>query len=1020
MKLTPFHSDSIWETYSGLRPRSKTPYKQALLKAIDGCIDQGIHNPRILVLGAGPGTYDVDLIFQALDERQKTPADGAITVVDWNQHDSLRRSEVNFIKKDIEEFLASPSGEPFNVVVAFLVVHHLVNWRLAMANIAKVASGGFLVFDEYECMKAGWIDWIDGTTGFVGLDLQLPQTDAAGKWSAFFRDYYSQLDKNNGIFWEPEVRGTDYKRFHRALTYSGFSDQGHCKENVAGNLQQLSDSFKALDKLGSYQDPTRLFSQFTWGSEMGSESYLKQFIDAIPENKSYAFIKELFKSEDGKKNSSSEDSNQDITFTVRVNTYGIPKAESLPVVANRLAETYWFEGFHDALFHRLLLLHIEELSTESEEYEKLQRKKLVQYLIFSGGFTQALVFAAPVLMTIKKISGWVTETSKASILVINDASEKKSLLNGHMKRMASFTQHKNAGSVTESFLNLRLPISIVLRVKETTDSDVNNRKASTALHDLHTGKLVEVAIPEYLLGEDNCGCKKENTQRPISPEWCFSRFRAGILTGLNDPQEEVCKHTNQEIEFEWEENGHGASDKACHDIEEWVNKILPFLAPLLKQHIRVVIIGLYHVRVDDEGYGGLGSVFLAENIAGKLTEFDIERFRFMQAETQKFSSIYMIESLRKVVSSEEVLSKQKSLLEEQNASLKKFEAMMSLLQRPLDNLTRALNETQQDTQKLRAILYDPHHAIFAAAPSVMRFFEQSGTIDFGALRMEAVHSGTDTKFSQNDNGKKLVAGIICKIFGAKEGEITAANLYSTAEYMLKGEGAETGELARLCRELIGGNIFEKYEVSEYIKPFNRLKEVLFTPYKDGDKNKPMWALLMTIYGHQESLEITVNLLKYYKLDAWHNSQCDGEHAKFLLGLDLPVPRYSSLLSLISGVIAYAGHGKLKSVEIENVPNVWFNIRLTFVSSNEIFITEKIPETFNEMVSIIGDKKRSITYAGNFLKPFCDFSEMCIGQCAAHIENASLKLAYSGGGGKMYTASLTCAGNIFSFGVSVKK
>ena len=440
-----------------------------------------------------------------------------------------------------------------------------------------------------------------------------------------------------------------------------------------------------------------------------------------------------------------------------------------------MAETDWFEGFHDALFHRLLLLHIEELSTESEEYEKLQRKKLVQYLIFSGGFTQALVFAAPVLMTIKKISGWVTETSKASILVINDASEKKSLLNGHMKRMASFTQHKNAGSVTESFLNLRLPISIVLRVKETTDSDVNNRKASTALHDLHTGKLVEVAIPEYLLGEDNCGCKKENTQRPISPEWCFSRFRAGILTGLNDPQEEVCKHTNQEIEFEWEENGHGASDKACHDIEEWVNKILPFLAPLLKQHIRVVIIGLYHVRVDDEGYGGLGSVFLAENIAGKLTEFDIERFRFMQAETQKFSSIYMIESLRKVVSSEEVLSKQKSLLEEQNASLKKFEAMMSLLQRPLDNLTRALNETQQDTQKLRAILYDPHHAIFAAAPSVMRFFEQSGTIDFGALRMEAVHSGTDTKFSQNDNGKKLVAGIIFKIFGGKEGGKTAAN-----------------------------------------------------------------------------------------------------------------------------------------------------------------------------------------------------------------------------------------------------
>lgn len=693
MKLTPFHSDSIWETYSGLRPRSKTPYKHALLKAIDGCLDQGIQNPRILVLGAGPGTYDVDLLCNVLDERQITLSVREITVVDWNQHESLN-GEVNFIEQDIEEFLAGASVGSFDIVVAFLVVHHLVNWRLAMANIAKAASGGFLVFDEYECMKAGWIDWIDGTAGFVGLDLQLPQTDAAGKWAAFFRDYYSQLDKNHGIFWEPEVRGTDYKRFHRALTYSGFSDQGHCKEDVAGNLQQLSDSFKALDKLGSYQDPTRLFSQFTWGSEIGSESYLKQFIDAIPENKSYAFIKELFKREDGKKKSSSEGSNQDIIFTVRVNTYGIPNAESSPVVANRLAETYWFEGFHDALFHRLLLLHIEELSTDqlrSDEYkyEKLQRKKLVQYLIFSGGFTQALVFAAPVLMTIEKISGWETKTSEASILVINDASEKKGLLNGHLKRMASFTQHKSAGSVTESFLNLRLPISIVLRVKEKTESEVTNRKASAALHDLHTGKLVEVAIPEYLLGEDDCGCKKEDIKRPISPEWCFSRFRAGILVGLNDPQEDGCEHTNQSIELEWEENGHGASDKACHDIEEWVNKILPFLAPLLKQHIRVVIIGLYHVRVDDEGYGGLGSVFLAENIAGKLTEFDIERFRFMQAETQKFSSIYMIESLRKVVSSEEVLSKQ----------MEKYER----IKEPLDSLRELRVQMENVSSAITAI-----------------------------------------------------------------------------------------------------------------------------------------------------------------------------------------------------------------------------------------------------------------------------------------------------------------------------
>jgi hypothetical protein len=653
MTLTPFHSEPIWESYDSLRPRNKSPYKEALLKAIDGCLVRNISPPRVLVLGAGPGTYDVELLFEALSESKISPSFESITVVDWHRHKSLR-SDINFINQDIEEFLAGDSVGSFDIVVAFLVVHHLVNWRLATANIAKVASGGFLVFDEYECMKAGWLDWIDGTTGFIGLDSQLPQSDAVGKWAAFFRDYYSHLNKEHGIFWEPEVRGTDYKRFHRALTYSGFHKQGDYKKDIFGKIQQLSESFYIEDHI----DPARLFSQFAWGSVIGGESYLKQFIDKIPDDKFYAFIKEFFKSENGKINSSSSVSEQGLTFTIRVSTYEIPKAESLPVVANRMAETYWFEGFHDALFHRLLLLHIEALSSEpkkSAEYEKLQRKKLVQYLVFSGCFTQSLIFAAPVLMHIKKISGWKTQTSKDSILVINDASKLKGIINGHLKRMADYIQNNSVGSLTESFLSLRLPLSIILRAKEPTEE--SGGYASVTLHRLHTGKLVEIAIPTNLLGDYNDALYDEDVTSPIHPEWFFSRFRAGVLTIRSSALDDEINYNKQKLEFSWD-TGSAVSENASHEIESWVNKILPLLSPILKLNVRAVILGLYHVRVDDERYGGLGSVFLAEEIAGKLTAFDVERFRFMQAEAQKFSSIYMIESLRGITLSEENLAKQ--------------------------------------------------------------------------------------------------------------------------------------------------------------------------------------------------------------------------------------------------------------------------------------------------------------------------------------------------------------------------
>lgn len=720
MILTPFHSESIWKTYLELRPREATIYSAALREALEYLKNLDTKKIRILVLGAGPGLYDVDPLFEVLKELTIGPEIRSITIVDWHKNADLKYADAEFKNVDIEEFLANEKEKSFDLVVGLLVAHHFVNWRLALANIVKVASGGILVFDEYLAGNAGWIDWVDGTNGFVGLDINKSESTLTDKWKLFFRDYYSYLDRKYGIFWEPEVRGTDYKRFHSALLYSGFEPFFSREGKTTAKLRCFLDAFVAANRSGELSDPAHLFSQFKWGEGENEQSYLSKFIDEISSDKPYFFIKSLTSNVQ----TAQIPEDETVNFWLRVSLYKVPDSSNHTSVLKKLSDTYWFDGFNDSLLHRLLLPYIDLLSTQrskNDDWEKLQRKKLLQFLIFSGAFTNSMVFASPVLMTIKKVDGWRTETSEESMLIVNKGSNRKCVVHMHLQRMAEFVVQKKVRSLTESFLGLQLPVSIVLRKKLDSEVRSANNKVSITLHELHTGKLFEVAIPDRNF-EDVEYEQRESDSLPLRHEWRFGKFRAGILKQL-PPEVATVLSQRDPRSLEFEENPIGVLTEALDKIKTWICEVLPFVEPVLKKDLRVSIIGLYHVRINDHEYGGLGSIFLTEDILGGVTDFDLNRMRFIQAKTQKFSSVYMLESLRQVTFSEESLEKQmesyrqiKAPLEELrmlNVQMSQASAAISAIEAELNPkyLFVAENELKNFFGKLETLFGSNHDVI---------------------------------------------------------------------------------------------------------------------------------------------------------------------------------------------------------------------------------------------------------------------------------------------------------------------
>ena len=333
--------------------------------------------------------------------------------------------------------------------------------------------------------------------------------------------------------------------------------------------------------------------------------------------------------------------------------------------------------------------------------------------------------------------------------------------------------------------------------------------------------------------------------------------------------------------------------------------------------------------------------------------------------------------------------------------LEKQAQMLKLLQRPLDSLTGALERTQQDTQMLRSILYDPHKALFSISALVSQYFEQGRQCRLGPLVWEVQHkpasyvvagvTDIDEKKKRAASAAATVIGVVLKAFGV-DGEKfgTVEELYAAFLASIDGNRPEFDEYRMLLSHILWGDdgkgkfialIRDGVYGSEtgdnqlVITAIERLKDILFTPFKIGAEGMPLRALAVIFYGKDKDADLTV-LDSKNKASSW---VVDREKTE-VFKKGLPVLSYSKALNFVSGVVDYMKNRDEDPSDVKSI---------IYTANNE---TDCLEITFNKKLELnsggLTPLHRKMTTAasdkaifpteGDFYKPFVDFAYLCSG------------------------------------------
>lgn len=326
-----------------------------------------------------------------------------------------------------------------------------------------------------------------------------------------------------------------------------------------------------------------------------------------------------------------------------------------------------------------------------------------------------------------------------------------------------------------------------------------------------------------------------------------------------------------------------------------------------------------------------------------------------------------------------------NLTARQNAEseiLKKHSQMLDLLQSPLESLTTLLNKTQEDAQTLRSILYEPRRSLFAVASQVKKYFDENRQVSFGNVQWNSIHDPKQMNYNYSSCEVILntIAAIICEIFGKSDIKIQNKNeLYGVANNLLQNNE----ETFKYTRDLLISAILrfnklpEENNIENYRKlilAFTAFKTILFTPYKDGIISHPILPLLVIIYDANTSCNITIDR-RQTEIISLAIIKAENRVSAFKR-TRLPVPRYSALLSLISGLITYG-----KNQTGINLKHVIINIKekniiISFTDNVFNLFQIKESETFEKIKTIVEEGNMPL-FVGNFHKPFFDFARMCI-------------------------------------------
>ena len=316
-------------------------------------------------------------------------------------------------------------------------------------------------------------------------------------------------------------------------------------------------------------------------------------------------------------------------------------------------------------------------------------------------------------------------------------------------------------------------------------------------------------------------------------------------------------------------------------------------------------------------------------------------------------------------------------------SLKKYQQMMALLERPLSIISNALAEVQSSTQELRAVLYEPSKALFESYSLLTGLFTENAKLQPSKFMREipVSHNGEYT----GEVGKVVLAVALCRIFGRDkelEGQRTAQGIIDHAkEILTECENRDRASFGELVDDLIW---LLELESGLAIGP-SKLASIL-----DEDPNKPMQTIKQVLFApfklHTRTWNLRAVVLAVRSCGLREGLKHDTLPAEWQIDERFSPCSYHALLAFLADIAAHTKNNKDCGYQITEIlcpqpvdATEWV-LRLSFKRAwfspeNVGLLHETI---YKHVLGSPRDWRVYATNAGNFRKPFIDLAGRLLG------------------------------------------
>lgn len=841
---------------------------------------------------------------------------------------AVRGVQISVSWEEWLERLAWDQPGEYDIVAACQVFQHSAHWRLLMHAIHSVLKPrGILVIEQLDSEFLNAIQGFDDTKG--ATKYSDPFLQELVKWNRT-REY------QHGIVWRPHFHASGADLLTRALSLRGFEKVGETAPSISTSQISPSDWAHAKSKLE--------FGPLKWGSDSDGKLTPDAPTIAVPQGLS-ATQKYIWYEKRG------ADKQEGATFI----GFG---------ALSRLERSTRFD-----------------LHPSGDLFGERYLPSFAQALIQSSVLP---VTTRLVLLFFGRLKDNEFEPFKNQIAIVDsrkDHRDKASVVLGeHLKH---FPPENQLGPLTKFLLNEYRDETAFLLQK----SDVWSVARKELTWGMGQGVHIEVPVEEHTC-EHAEGILED---KMVFPPFVYSQYKVKQggepqVIQVSDDAKKLFVNLNLDPKLAEYAMAFGylLSSYDVHILPLfqllWAGRTPP---DTMREYTGL---GAIVVCTDRETNGVVYPEMSNDGAANPMmrTVLFREQIQAISAMARHFSQIAIIDQFR----NEETKTAE---LEKAQAELTKQAQMLKLVEEPLIRISEALESIQEDTQELKAVMYDPSAALYSAAPLIKKYFVDGSWVGSHGLRWKVAHNyeTIDSLIAGQDKedqlrGRQLsLPAMILEIFGElapwpkDEYDLCAraraciarddSAFSSLKDQFLWLAGQTAQDLDKLLIPYKSGA-----SPSQVGPILERIKKTIYRPYKDGDYGRfllPL-ALLLRDSGTKEVLYNDI------KLSIENSEVLQDTLINNKIPFVLPVPRYAHWLSFIHGVLSYVRADKpsatLNKVIIESADGTeCCNWKFKLEFSTDIF-DDRRDMVLHKMLDTAGAGSES-KYHGNFVKPFLEFA-----------------------------------------------